>query len=217
MRIPGIFSFLGLSVRVISGFTLPANDPDGMYKAYYDKDGKEVHEPLTPEIMARDRAATIKANLVAPATPSLADTSKQLKPRQYRGSGSNRRLWCECGENMDHSDCDMATDELRLLIEEANGTVYVPISTGYYRRHGAVVTFICSPPENQAVTPITREIYDYALWFITDRCGHYVPGSYIHGELGKSMEHCGYMRTKFPDTQICDHVMDALYDKCSYK
>jgi hypothetical protein len=205
-------SFLSLTLSLIAGFHIPANTTNGVYKAYYDKDGKEVHVLLTPEILANDTATVFAANLVA--LPSMV-TSPVVRRTAYR------RSFCECNQNLDHSDADAATEMLRDQIQRAGGTVYVPINQGIYGTLNGVTAFICTPERNSAVTPVNVVDYNYALRWITDHCGRYVPGMYIHGDMnGENMnqhaaaEDMGYKNNKYGDTWVCEHAEDPQSENC---
>lgn len=206
-----LIAFLS-AIPLISGFNIPANQTNGAYKAYYDKDGKEVHVLLTPELLQEDAADIFSAQLVAVA--SVVNVS-HLAWHEYR------RSYCECNDNLDHSDTDMATDLLRDVIERAGGTAYVPIGTGIYGTFNGVTAFVCTPQKNTAVTPVTRATFDYALSFITEKCGRYIPGMYVHGDMNgeaqdqrASQEDMGYMNNKYGDVWVCDHAEDPKSERC---
>lgn len=213
-----LLSVILLAIPLISGFMIPANKTNGVYKAYHDKDGKEVHVVLTPELLQEDAASVFAAHLVA--VPAAADNSTvAVAARGVRHE--YRRMYCECNDNMDHSDTDEATDMLRDVIERAGGTAYVPIGSGIYGSFGGVTAFICTPAKNTAVTPVTRATYDYALGFITDKCGRYIPGMYVHGDMNgeardqrASQEDMGYKNNKYGDIWVCDHAEDPKSQSC---
>ncbi|KAH8903393.1 hypothetical protein BR93DRAFT_961829 [Coniochaeta sp. PMI_546] len=230
MKIP---SFLLAFLPLASGFHIPANTRDGVYKAYYDNNGKEVHVLLTPEMLANDTASVIAANLAAlpstltlPARRRAFNKQRDLPPKSqfnaghnypprgdrrdmYKGTTITRRSYCECNHNLDHSDADAATERLRDQIKRAGGTVYVPINQGIYGTVNGVTAFICTPERNSAVTPVNVADYDYALRFITEHCGRYIPGMYIHGDLNgeqmdqhASAEDLGYTNNKYGDVWV---------------
>jgi hypothetical protein len=210
-----ILSVVSLYFPLISGFRIPANQTDGVYKAYYNKAGNETHVLLTPEILQDDAARVIAAHLVA--IPTVTNSSV-LRRDAYR------RSYCECNDNLDHSDTDAATDRLRDVIDRAGGTAYVPIGEGIYGTVQGVTAFICTPKKNTAVTPVDKAAYDYALDFITDRCGRYVPGMYIHGDMNgedrnqkAAQEDMGYKNNKYGDVWVCEHAEDPQSEDCWWK
>lgn len=202
-------------IPLISAFHIPANTSDGVYKAYYDNNGKEVHVPLTPDMMANDTVGVLASNRTT--LRSIAARRPVVRRTAFR------RSFCECNQNLDHSDANMATDMLRDQIQRAGGTVYVPINQGIYGTVNGVTAFICTPERNSAVTPVTSADYDYALRFITDHCGRYVPGMYIHGDMNGEMmnqhaaaEDMGYKNNKYGDTWVCEHAEDPQSENCAH-
>ncbi|KAJ9130752.1 hypothetical protein NKR19_g9770 [Coniochaeta hoffmannii] len=187
---------------------------NGVYKASYDNLGNEVHILLTPEILQDDAAGLIAAHLVA--APPAAVTAPPVSQRD-----AYRRSYCDCGDNLDHSDTDAATDRLRDAIARGGGTAYVPIGEGIYGTVDGVTAFICTPKKNTAVTPVDRATYDYALGFVSEKCGRYVPGTYVHGDLnGEKMnqnaaqEDMGYKNNKYGDAWVCEHAEEGRKDHC---
>lgn len=206
--------FLLPLVPLISSFRIPANTKDGVYKAYYDENGNEVHVPLTTEILSNDTLAVFAADLAVLPSPAVG-RSHNAPAEVYR------RSFCECNENLDHSDADAATQRLRDQMQRAGGTVYVPIGEGIYGTVSGITAFICTPERNSAVTPVSVGDYDYALRFITEHCGRYVPGMYIHGDMnGEDMnqhaaaEDLGYKNNKYGDIWVCEHAEDPESENC---
>ncbi|KAB5542731.1 hypothetical protein GE09DRAFT_1245206 [Coniochaeta sp. 2T2.1] len=213
-------TFLSLLTPTAAAFRIPADAPNGLFKAYYDENGTEVHVRLIVEMMKADATKLFAAGLVDTETtqPTI------LLPRGSLASeaAKYRRQYCECGQSMDHSDCDDATDAVREQIKEAGGAALVPIDEGIYGTFNGVTSFICTPGDNEAVTPVTKEIYDAALGKSTAACGKYVPGVYVHGDMqgqkkdgrGSSVE-IGYkFNEKRSDIWFCDHSRDPKEEKC---
>ncbi|KAK3693250.1 hypothetical protein B0T22DRAFT_449284 [Podospora appendiculata] len=178
---------LPIAAPLISAFSLHSkNITNGIFKAYHDKTGNEVHEILTLDGINKDAQAAV-ASGVAVATRSL-----DKNPHVARFDTA-RRSWCGCGLNMDHSDCDNAVELLKRQIRAHNGQIFVPIGQAYYSIYGNVVAFVCSPGSNSAITGITESSFTWALGFLTDHCGRYVPGTYIEGAINVAGELEGYM------------------------
>ncbi|KAK3332785.1 hypothetical protein B0T19DRAFT_111318 [Cercophora scortea] len=178
---------LPIAAPLISAFTLHSNNiTNGIFKAYHDAAGNEVHEILTLDAINADAQAAV-ASGVAVASRSLGKN-----PHVSRFDPA-RRSWCGCGLNMDHSDCDSAVEELKKQIRSHNGRIFVPIGQAYYSIWGNVVAFVCSPGSNSAITGISESALTYGLSFLTDHCGRYVPGTYIEGAINVASELEGYM------------------------
>ena len=105
---------------------------------------------------------------------------------------------------------------------EAGGAASVPIDEGIYGTYNGITSFICTPGNNEVVAPVTKEIYDVAVGQITNACGKYVPGMYVHRDVqglkkdgrGSSVE-IGYkFNEKRSDIWFCDHARDPKEEKC---
>jgi hypothetical protein len=227
MKLLRILFVLASVASVASSFHIPANQTNGVYKVYYNTNATEVHVSLTSDMLQDDAALLFSAHLVAPPSASSSSSSAPtLLPRARFGlweriRENRRRSYCDCGDNLDHSDADAATELLRNIISAAGGTAYVPIGQGIYGTVNGVTAFVCTPDKNTAVTPIDRNAFDYALRFVTEKCGRYVPGTYVHGDLNgenwnqkASQEDMGYKNNKYGDVWVCDHAEEAKRDHC---
>jgi hypothetical protein len=83
-----------------SAFTLPEGLTNGIYAAYYNATGHEVH--VRASDLTRLSAKTF-------ARPNHAIRSNRLEKRQDAGS----EIYCGCGFNMNHGDCDNAVAMLK--------------------------------------------------------------------------------------------------------
>lgn len=219
-----ISPFLAFLVSTSSafGFLIPRSLPNGRYRASYAANGTQIIEPLTAEVMIRDMNEVLAAGLVN-KVKYVESVGGSLAARK-RSDEKKRRLHCVCHQNMDHTDCDHATQEMRDLInEQPSREAYVPIGKGYFQTFDSVITHICTPPRNEGVTPVNVGTFDFALSFITERCGTYTPGAYIHGVTtgfkGHGMKgaaaYIGYNNEEVWDERhICQHMEDPKADHC---
>jgi hypothetical protein len=221
-RFLAILTLLSLS----SAFIVPRGLANGSYRASYDANGTQIIEPLTVELMLQDMNEVLSAGLVnqtEPLQPSILSGSTPPWTQQ-RENEKKRRAHCACHQNMDHSDCDNAAQMMRDLInEQPSREAYVPIGKGYFQTFETVITHICTPPRNEGVTPVNVGTFDVALGFLTEHCGSYTPGVYIHGvttgRKGHGMNgaaaYIGYNNEEtWDERKICQHMDEPKADHC---
>ncbi|GIC89715.1 uncharacterized protein Aud_006140 [Aspergillus udagawae] len=158
---------LAASAKLATCFKIPEGTTDGVYKAYINENGVEVHEPLLPED-------------IVPVTDS-----EQLEPAHFdmamAADPSFSAWWCGCGITMNHGDCDAAVQALKNQF--GSGTVQIGANLAWYSISGSVVAFACNKVNARAEASADR--LTRSLQSITDRCGWYVPGT-TRGTLGVS-------------------------------
>ena len=83
--LPKLSILAGLAA-VAASFTIPEGSSDGLYIAYHDAQGNEVHKAMTS--ILRD-------------TSSLTEASKRdvMSLHAARGQLSKRQTWCGCGHS----------------------------------------------------------------------------------------------------------------------
>ena len=111
---------LPLLASAVSGFRLPAKRVEGVYRAYYDVSGNEVHERVADTAGEAANASVLSADLLG-----KRDT----------------RIFCGCGFNMDTGDCDAAVADLENQFGNLN---FVPPQQSFYSIRGSVVAFLCN-------------------------------------------------------------------------
>ncbi|KAJ7020286.1 hypothetical protein C8F04DRAFT_1241137 [Mycena alexandri] len=125
------FALLSLFVSAVVGFTVPANQPAGVYMVTYNPDGTETHSLLS----------LTKVNSTVPAvtagsvpSPTRFDASK----RQING-GSNT---IGCGNyELNHGDTDSAYNALG---QQCGGGASVPGGRDFYSIVGCTVAYFCN-------------------------------------------------------------------------
>lgn len=185
----------------VSAFRLPGNLEDGRYGVYVDEHGQEVHMRLTSE----------GSSVVHVARHAEADHQSIIEnPLEKR---SEVGIWCGCGIELNHGDCDAAVNALSDELATNPGTD--PFLSHYLIR-GSVVAFLCADccgPVSIQVQP--WELHD-ALARVTQDCGWYIAGTY---RMFKSYEQTldwaslGYMRY-FEGLDFCGAALGSSQHSC---
>ncbi|KAJ9149860.1 hypothetical protein NKR23_g4186 [Pleurostoma richardsiae] len=195
---------LAVLAPLVSGFHLPANLPDGIYVAYYNSAGDEVHQPATLEIMNNPETYLDIGAPPAAATAAAVRSLRRADPWRYV---------CGCGFNMNHGDCDYAVEELKKQCDRADGGVaFVPPGLAWYSIHGGVVAFICNPHGGGTVQGIGRSGLTASYQHITDQCGWYVAGTYWYGVDPVGLD-VGYM-IYYSGLDFCAHAEGSSRTSC---
>jgi hypothetical protein len=154
-----------------SAFTVPSGTADGVYRVHIDEGGVEIHE-IVSSLPHRD------------AAPEPSDPTNILLARtQYQ------TIYCGCGYNLDHGNCDDAVAALENNIGYEQGSV-IPAGTGLYVRVGSVIAFVCNYGNaigTQAQTLASN------LQVVTALCGWYVAGTFRVTDTGGDDTAWGYM------------------------
>ncbi|KAJ6790238.1 hypothetical protein PWT90_06846 [Aphanocladium album] len=154
-----------IATQAVSGFRAPADQPEGVYMAYYDDAGKEVHERIGDGLPAPDTLSS----------RSLTSPSRIFKRNQ---------TWCGCNIRMTGGDCDAATHDIEAQL---GGGKYIGAGLAYYSNRGGVTAFVCNHSRQQLHA--TGRDANYSWGAITRACGYYIAGTYeISGDL-----EAGYM------------------------
>lgn len=115
---------------------------------------------------------------------------------------------------MHHGDCDAAVADLKFQSNKCYASPdcnhLIGRRMSWYSIRGSVVAFACN--WNAWVVPVGREkdISD-VLGVITDRCGRYVPGTYVHLEGGTPFT--GYMNYS-PGLDFCERATASSQHRC---
>jgi hypothetical protein len=83
-----------------SAFTLPAGLTSGNYVAYYNATGHEVHVKAS-ELNQQDIASYSPVHRAKRSNTSIIEKRQDLGDDGYT-------IYCGCGFNMNHGDCDAA-------------------------------------------------------------------------------------------------------------
>ncbi|EJT72318.1 hypothetical protein GGTG_09184 [Gaeumannomyces tritici R3-111a-1] len=171
------------SLTLATAFKVPEGQANGVYRAYYNAEGKEVHEPLTADmlVMSEPEGETtiLQAPTVAPVTPRQAGNPLLSKRRD--------NIYCGCGFTLNPGDCDAVVDNLKAQL---GGHTWISPRMSYYSiMDRSVVAFVCNL-SGRSTLGISANAYADWLGVITDECGRYIAGS--EGTPGSSA--LGYMR-----------------------
>ena len=153
---------LGLAA-IASSFILPNGAANGLYRAYYNDAGEEVHEPI--DLGSFENAATSSLPVV-----SNAPRSKRQEPQVKR----NVETWCGCGIQMNVGDTNVANQRLASQAQSGSRIPIMP-GTSVYSIQNTAVAFACSIGPKYAFID-ANVVSDYA-WQITQACGWWVAGT----------------------------------------
>ncbi|KAH8884741.1 hypothetical protein GQ53DRAFT_751671 [Thozetella sp. PMI_491] len=177
----------------VSGFTLPAVKRDGVFRAYYDENGVEVHEELTPDMLVTE----IPANVTFLASSKVPSLDK-------RATSGTDQVYCGCGFDMNHQNCDDAVQNMK---DQTGGGVAIPPRQSYYAIRGAVVDFACNYQSDYSLWVWADQIGDIAAR-ITNSCGWYIAGS-----VGEAAYGVGYMRYS-TGLDFCGNALSSSAHSC---
>lgn len=194
------------SLSLVAAFKVPEGQADGVYRAYYDAEGKEVHELLTPEMLISsppEGAASVlqpsPPAAVAPVTPRYAGEKNPLLSKR------RDNIYCGCGFTLDPGDCDAVVADLKAQF--GSGYTFIQPRMSYYSIMGrSVVAFVCNY-SGSAYLGVTAQSYGEWLVVITAECGRYIAGS--EGTPGSSSQ--GYMRS---GSDFCANALTSPAHHC---
>ncbi|KAL8388808.1 hypothetical protein RB595_008946 [Gaeumannomyces hyphopodioides] len=189
------------SLTLATAFKVPEGQANGVYRAYYNAEGQEVHEPLTADMLvtsAPEGPATImQSPAVAPVTPRQAGNPLLSKRRD--------NIYCGCGFTLNPGDCDAVVDNLKSQF--GSGYAWIQPRMSYYSIMGrSVVAFVCNL-SSRSTLGVTAQTYGEWLGVITGECGRYIAGS--EGTPGSSAQ--GYMRV---GSDFCANALGSSSHHC---
>ena len=117
-----------------SAFTFPAGAANGIYRAYYNDAGDEVHELISPDTF-EDSAVSEREVL------HNHSKSRRLTPL----------LWCGCGISMNAYDTNTANGGLQ---SQAMAGLVLPENAAGYSVHNTVVAFVCTDAFGQGTVEV---------------------------------------------------------------
>ncbi|KAF2748172.1 hypothetical protein M011DRAFT_476786 [Sporormia fimetaria CBS 119925] len=191
MHFSKLLALFSLSTA-IQAFTIPPGTSDGVYAVKLLDDGTYEHIKLAePSLGKRD-----------PLALQISPQPESSLERRGRG-----QLWCGCGNNMNHGDCDAAVDDLK---NQLRGGGCCGGFLNYYSIRGSVVAFAC----NRNGDNVSRGDGDFswAIGEITNRCGWYVAGSFDAGDWDYQMI-MGYM-IYHPGLDFCGMSTSSPHGSC---
>ena len=185
---------LAAAITTCSSFTIPAQQKDGLYRVYYDDDGKAIHEPVD---LNNGDAAPINDS----ATPRSETRALE------RRDGSTR---CGCGFNLNHEDTDKAVDYIRGW---AGNLAWLYPNQGYYGISGGTVAFVCNKDQQYLISTSSSDI-GRDLGDVTRECGWYVAGTKGSVDVNSNWNFAtGYM-TWFDGRDFCGDAFGSPVDHC---
>jgi hypothetical protein len=188
------FSLLVLAALGTS-FTIPPGTPDGYYRAYYDRNGTEVHENIGSGKVKRIEQS---------AGDIIVRQGTGLPPPNYFGE----QVWCGCGLNMNTGDCDAAVADLNNQIGYGN-TINIDPFESYYSIRGSVVAFACNLTGGEA--SLDEGNFQATISTVTQSCGQNVPGTSTVGVLPPAVG-CMIM---YPVLNLCVNSEGSGSDDCN--
>ncbi|KPM46540.1 hypothetical protein AK830_g60 [Neonectria ditissima] len=167
MRLP-TSALLLLLPAFAQAFTLPSGLTDGVYTVDVNEDGTEIHKRLPDDNMIRD---------VVEGTASLEKRTPTTK-----------QFWCGCAFPLDHTNCDLATADLKNQVTPAK-----TLKNNYYSIRGNVVAFVCNPYTTWGGYYTDAEYLGLIFSDISSRCGQYIAGT-SQNIVNLSYAYVGYMQ-----------------------
>ncbi|KAJ7501907.1 hypothetical protein B0H11DRAFT_2275073 [Mycena galericulata] len=156
------FAILSLFVSAAVCFTVPANQPAGVYMVTYNADGTETHSLLS----LTETNGTVPAETVRSAAPSAKFGASK---RQISG-GQNL---IGCGDyELAHGDADTVYNALG---QRCGGGASVAGNTDIYATAACTVAYFCNFSSN-GDTCFEYEWVNVIQGTITPRCGSYYAG-----------------------------------------
>lgn len=180
---------LGL-MAIASSFEIPQGATDGVYRAYINESGNEVHE-LIP-------AGAID---ISPREPMPHDALSEGTWLAKRG-----QAWCGCGFGMDHGSCDAANNALSKHLN--NGPI-INGGVGFYAVVGSSVAFLCNRDSFPA------QVFSGSVVIgarqVTAACGYYIAGTWRVDGF-KAMDY-GYMNW-YNGLNFCGNAENSPQHHC---
>lgn len=168
-----IRSSIAVPLSKVPSFTIPGGLSNGLYKAYYNAAGEEVHELVTAE----DYNSTS-----LPATPAEYESS--AKRHEVVKRWDSYYIWCGCGFNMNAGDTNVANACL------ANWAASSPVLGGDVAQYCIQNTAIAFAVNyfSEAVT-IPSNLVSNNSPDISYDCGNFVAGTsalngFVHLDYG---------------------------------
>ncbi|KAJ7035491.1 hypothetical protein C8F04DRAFT_530881 [Mycena alexandri] len=156
------FALLSLFVSAVVCFTVPTNQPAGVYMVTYNADGTETHSLLS----------LTETNVTVPAATarSVSPSAKFGASKRQIGGGTNA-IFCG-GYELNHGDTDAAYNALG---QQCGGGASVLGGRDFYSIAGCTVAYFCNY-RGTADTCFQYEWVNVIQNAITPTCGSYWAG-----------------------------------------
>jgi hypothetical protein len=231
-----IWETIVLVAAAATAFKIPANLTNGLYQRSIDDNGNEVIEqldefseysdPLAPDLDPTTTSHLLrwaKRDYLEPwriekditwkgVDPPFNDENRTWYPKGFsRWEVINARLWCSCGEQLNHTNILKATKLFEDILAWHRGGTYIRYEQPRFGIYGDVVAFTCNDSFMKHQYVLNKHSYRKILWLFRFHCGVDVPATYMRrGSLGESTGFKKYV----PDTGICEHLRDAPLRRC---
>lgn len=154
----------------------PGGLADGIYTVAVDDNGNEIHTRVSDGVEVYTRVADA-INLSLPPKTSRVD--KRL----------TRDIWCGCAFPVDHTNCDLATGDLKNQVSPDGKWV----TQNYYSIRGSVVAYVCNPFHRYMGYYTDADFLGGIFNEITGACGAYISGN-AQNIVGWAYADVGYMQ-----------------------
>lgn len=154
-------TYLGaLFAALAAGWTIPADQPDGVYRVSYDANGTAAHTLIAPPLTPEEKRSLLLAPKPARSPPSRI--AGRQSDATYCGSTSDAALH--------HQSTDNAVQALKNQCNPGG------IASGYdfYSIAGSTVAYVCNFGSTSWTCTVNDLTNDYA--HITNICGWYQSG-----------------------------------------
>ncbi|KAK3303447.1 uncharacterized protein B0T15DRAFT_513625 [Chaetomium strumarium] len=174
---------------LVAGFTIPADQPDGVYIVNFSNDGEAIHTLIGPPLNQTE-VAQLAARAAAPRKPM---TPSRIHVPRAPGIG--------CGNyDLDHGSTDAAVEALKFQCQPG------AINRGmdFYSIAGSTVAYICNYGSN--AWACQRSDITNDLQLITNVCGWYRAGWREYWRDGNTGAQTGYENR---DANFCGRGIDG--------
>ncbi|EEA19373.1 hypothetical protein TMatcc_009506 [Talaromyces marneffei ATCC 18224] len=216
----------------ILALTPPKGLSAGSYRAYIDDLGREVHElvalpnseELSPDTVTKFVTDENALEKLIARTENVTSDRQALSKRYYNANDYGfgvglLDIWCGCGFNLDHGECDDAVQDLK---NQVGSYAEIPFNMAWYSIRGNTVAFACTRPQGQSIqdygrpSELNSDYLTISYAAITDFCGWYVAGTSLYTDLweeGYNRPFVGYMQ--YHDGEdFCEDSTLSSVDHC---
>lgn len=193
------FTFLGLAT-IGSSYTLPKGAANGVYRAYYNEAGEEVHELIGRNPFENETASS----------SPVFNNAPRSERRGLRMDKRNVETWCGCNYPMNAGDTNIANAGLASQIASHQGNMNA--LQAFWTVQNTAVAFVCNRgtnPDDRATGVPVSVVEDYA-WQITQACGCFIAGT---ARLFGSVDY-GYMNYDSNAPFFCQNAEGSPQHSC---
>jgi hypothetical protein len=199
------FGLALLAALPISAYSIPSDLTDGVYAAFTDASGAEVHHLIWP-------ASTVTPSRTIDEREPQASSTLTPGGTTIGGAGSSPPpstgykpyiTFCNCTVHLSQPNTDVAVTNL----ENSLGTnTFIPANVGYFSIANNVVAYACN--QNSVAFLADSDYFSFATAEITQSCGKYVEGTFLLSGLD-----AGYMAYA-NGTNFCEESEEFPEESC---